>query len=378
MAPTVALSSTSGVSARRWAREKNTCASSTEDEEKERFARRGLRRVQSDSSFSVPREDHESSAGALYEESIADAAGQRGGRTINEALCWADMEDDDEPLEPFLTTLTSSDATPCWDLLKLPSACDKPFAGDKPTAGDMPTAGDTPTSQFPPGVQKCVLPVSVEVKRDAACGLLLQVDTGFCTPLRTPLSAKSRPFVPWILPDASAPNLKEHAAPVCADATPKGAKIRAQANQEIQTTVMLRGLPSTSTREQLIQLLDARGYLGLFNFVYLPVDFETSESVGYAFINLTKLKIAESFKESFEGLTCYPFSDSQPCTTSWSRVQGYNANVKQYRNSPVMHDLVPDEYKPMILWNGLRRAFPAPTTALKELKKPRGKSRREA
>jgi len=371
MAPTVALSAKSGVFARRWARAKNTCLDVTSTEDEERSASRGLRRVQSDSSFFPPSEDYDSCAGAPHEGSIADVVGQRGGRALNEALSWADMEDD----EPFLT------ATPCWDLLKLPSAGDKPSVGDKPTAGNMPIADDKPTSQFPPaGLQKCVVLVSVEVKRDAACGLLLQVDTGFPAPLRTPLSAQSRPFVPWILPDASAPNHKENAAPVCADARSKGikAKAQAQANREIQTTIMLRGVPRNSSREQLIQLLDDRGYSGLFNFVYLPVDFESSESVGYAFINLTEPKIAEAFKESFEGLTCYPFSASQPCTTIWSRVQGFNANIKQYRNSPVMHELVLDEYKPIILWNGLRRAFPAPTTALKELKKPRGKSRQEA
>ncbi|CAK0892104.1 unnamed protein product [Prorocentrum cordatum] len=190
---------------------------------------------------------------------------------------------------------------------------------------------------------------------------------------RTPLSSRSRPYVPWIPLGASAPEPKDSARPVGVDAKGEGGKVEAQSQSrpEGQTTVMLRGLPGSYSREQLVRLLDARGYSGLFNFVYLPVNFESSQAAGYAFINWTRADIAESFKESFEGLTCHPFSSSRPCSASWSRVQGLSANVKQYRNSPVMHEQVPDEYKPVLLWNGLRRAFPGPTTTLKELKKPR-------
>jgi hypothetical protein len=272
------------------------------------------------------------------------------------------MEDD----EPLLAKVTSPDedtAAPRRDHLW----------GWFPSSGDKPSAGDKPPSEFPvTGVQRCVLPV----KRDAACGLPLQAGADG----RTPLSSKSRPFVPWIPRDASAPELKENATPVGADDEAEDSRGQAQvkARPESQTTILLRGLLGCSSREQLIELLDARGYSGLFNFVYLPVDFESSQIAGYAFINWTKPKIAEAFMESFEGLTSYPFSTSQPCSASWSRVQGLSANIKQYRNSPVMHKLVPDEYKPVLLWNGLRRAFPEPTIKLKELKRPRGKSRREA
>ena len=72
---------------------------------------------------------------------------------------------------------------------------------------------------------------------------------------------------------------------------------------------------------------------------------------------MKKPKVAGVLKESFEGLTRYPLLASQPCVASWSRVQGLGANIKQYRNRPVMHELVPDECKPVLLWNGLRRAF---------------------
>ena len=41
------------------------------------------------------------------------------------------------------------------------------------------------------------------------------------------------------------------------------------------------------------------------------------------------------------------------------------AHVERYRNSPVMHRSVPDEYKPVIFKNGVRKNFPRPTKKVK-------------
>jgi hypothetical protein len=323
----------------------------SKDDDEERSARQRLRRVHSESSIGAFQKGSDSSTPASHEGSAADAAAQQIGHTLNEALLWADMEDD-EPLLAGLTSPGEETAIPRQDYL----------------SGWLLSAGEKPPGQFRlAGAQQCTLPV----RRDAAaCGPLSRAGAD----ARTPLSSNSRPFVPGIPRGAPAPEPKEDATPVGVDAKAEDSNRKAQvvARPESQTTIMLRGLPGCATREQLIQLLDARGYSGLFNFVYLPVDFESSQVCGYAFINWTKPRIAEAFKESFEGLTCYPFSASQPCSASFSRVQGLSANIKQYRNSPVMHRLVPDEYKPVLLWNGLRRAFPEPTTTLKELKRPRG------
>ena len=85
---------------------------------------------------------------------------------------------------------------------------------------------------------------------------------------------------------------------------------------------------------------------------------------------MKKPKVAGVLKESFEGLTRYPLLASQPCVASWSQVQGLGAN---YRNRPVVHELVPDDCKPVLPWNGPRRVFPEPTTTLKELRTRRSK-----
>ncbi|CAK0906966.1 unnamed protein product [Prorocentrum cordatum] len=56
--------------------------------------------------------------------------------------------------------------------------------------------------------------------------------------------------------------------------------------QDECTTVMLRNLPCPFLREDLIKAMDAKGFAGLYNFVYMPIDFQTAMGMGYAFVNL--------------------------------------------------------------------------------------------
>ena len=39
--------------------------------------------------------------------------------------------------------------------------------------------------------------------------------------------------------------------------------------------------------------------------------------------------------------------------------------MERYRNSAVMHKKVPDEYKPVIFEDGVRKTFPRPTKKVK-------------
>jgi len=52
----------------------------------------------------------------------------------------------------------------------------------------------------------------------------------------------------------------------------------------IYTTVMLRNIPNKYTREMLVNQLCV-DYKGLFDFMYLPIDFKNKCNVGYGFIN---------------------------------------------------------------------------------------------
>merc|ERR1711904_185985 len=68
------------------------------------------------------------------------------------------------------------------------------------------------------------------------------------------------------------------------------------------TTIMLRNLPNDYTRDMLLELLDLEGFIGGYDFLYLPMDFKKQSNLGYAFVNL---------------LT------HEDALDAWNRLQGY-------------------------------------------------------
>jgi hypothetical protein len=344
----------------RLARVKNTFwhfISDEDQEDEDPSVRQGLRRARSASSIGAAQKDSDFSLWLSDEEdSVADVAGRSRRHALTEALLWADMADDEPPL-----TLTGPGA---------PQAHKPLLQAPQTTA------------------QKCVLQLAdqgrhplLAARRDAtppaaaALGRHPQLAAGREASTRTPLSSKSRPFVSGHRPTTPPLGQRGEAALVGASAEFEGSKgvPSAKIVPEMCTTVLLRGVPSSCNREMLIKMLDDHGYAGRFNFVYLPVDFESSDHNGYAFVNITTPAIAAGFKRLFDGFSEHPFSPSKVCTTEWSRLQGLSANIKHYRNSPIMHKLVPDEHKPVLLAHGVRRPFPKPTTEIKEAKKHRVK-----
>lgn len=130
---------------------------------------------------------------------------------------------------------------------------------------------------------------------------------------------------------------------------------------QCRTTVMLRNIPVEYTRALLVELLQNHGYNEQFNLVYMPMDFQNRVGLGYAFINFESTEVAELFCEQFAGFKDWEVDSDRECELRWSDVQGLEAHFERYRNSPVMHESVPDEYQPAI-FNGLERVpFPPPT-----------------
>jgi hypothetical protein len=143
-----------------------------------------------------------------------------------------------------------------------------------------------------------------------------------------------------------------------------------------QTTIVIKNLSLSCTRDQILELLDANGLCGTYDLVYVPVDFRSMQSHCYAFVNFVSEEVATTFQGCAEA--CHGFARSAcvgagGCQISWaSGMQGLQAAIEKYRNSPVMHELVPDECKPLLFQNGKMAAFPPPT---KKILKPRGLKR---
>lgn len=133
-----------------------------------------------------------------------------------------------------------------------------------------------------------------------------------------------------------------------------------------RTTLMLRNLPNDYSRSMLLTLLDEEGFAGKYDFVYLPIDFASGAGVGYAFINMISYDAAESLRVHFTGFTKWAFPSRKVAEVAWSNPhQGLAIHVERYRNSTVMHQSVPDDFKPVLFANGERVPFPLPTRIIK-------------
>ena len=132
------------------------------------------------------------------------------------------------------------------------------------------------------------------------------------------------------------------------------------------TTVMFRNLPKNLTQVAVLETLENQGFSTVFDFVYLPVDFQKMVSFGYAVVNFVTHEAAERAMQYFTGFTEWPMPSRKACTTVWNTpCQGLAAHIERYRDSPLMHPTVAPEFKPMLFLHGCLMAFPLPTKQLK-------------
>jgi len=140
------------------------------------------------------------------------------------------------------------------------------------------------------------------------------------------------------------------------------------------TTLMLRNLPRTMTRDMLFELFCDQGLGDRLDFLYVPTNFEGDENFGYGFVNLKTFQDAENCRSQLQDFGDWPTPWDQTCKVlSGDTCQGLEALVLRYRNSPVMHESNPDGHKPAIYKDGVRQDFPPPT---RPLKKPRPRQRK--
>jgi hypothetical protein len=180
---------------------------------------------------------------------------------------------------------------------------------------------------------------------------------------RTPLSSRASVFVPRPPQAVNMP-----AQPPESTDVPVPGIARLTSTAPAPTTVMLRNLPCSYTRQNLLRTLNIHGFSGLYDFVYLPVDFESMLCKGYAFVNAISGEHAQRMIESFDGYRDWSrCSSSKICQANLSAVQGLDANIDRYRNSPVMGDGVPSNFKPVLFVRGEEVPFPAPTKSVPEI-----------
>jgi hypothetical protein len=174
------------------------------------------------------------------------------------------------------------------------------------------------------------------------------------------------PIMPCVMPTTNFTPPASPSRPAEAPILPKPVKEQQAKTGEVRTTVMIRNMPNNYTRKMILELLDLHGFAGQYDFVYLPIDFETTACLGYAFINMVNAAVACRFWSVFNGFTSWAIPSRKVAGVSWSGPhQGLQAHIERYRNSSIMSDSTPDDYKPIIISNGVRVPFPAPTRKLR-------------
>jgi len=139
--------------------------------------------------------------------------------------------------------------------------------------------------------------------------------------------------------------------------------------RHLPTTVVMQNIPNNMKRDMLLDLINAEGFKGSYDFVYLPLDFKGMVGLGYSFINFIDFEEAVRFQEHFSGFCSWSVKSNKVCEVTWSKsLQGKDAHIERYRNSPLMHESMADGCKPVVYKDGERIAFPEPT---KRIRAPR-------
>merc|ERR550534_3042862 len=69
-----------------------------------------------------------------------------------------------------------------------------------------------------------------------------------------------------------------------------------------QSTIMLRNIPNRSSCAAITQQLEAQGFGGSYDLVYVPIDRTTGNlNLGYAFVNFRENADCSRFRDAFHG-----------------------------------------------------------------------------
>lgn len=193
-----------------------------------------------------------------------------------------------------------------------------------------------------------------------------------CREGRTALRSMAAVFVPTAAKGAAL-----LAPPGLADELPCPGALSERIEHGAITTMMLKNLPRSCTRDMITHLLDSKGFSTLYDFVYVPTNLQTQRNCGYAFLNMTSTAAAKCLAAAFSGFRdwstiCAPPLPVKSCEVSESKFQGLAINVGRYQNSPLMGESVPDAYKPAVFWCGKQVPFPAPTQRVRGFRPRRG------
>jgi len=100
------------------------------------------------------------------------------------------------------------------------------------------------------------------------------------------------------------------------------------------TTVMIKNLPSKYTPRLLMSELDNAGFMGQYDYLYIPTGSRKGKNRGFAFVNFASMAIAENFRCTFDGATLALHPVRRPLVIVPADIQGWANNVQHQQAAP--------------------------------------------
>ena len=119
---------------------------------------------------------------------------------------------------------------------------------------------------------------------------------------------------------------------------------------DVRTTLMVRNVPPEMTGEDFVDVL-RKTVPNQFDFAYNRIDFQKSQSVGYAFVNFTSTDALLKFVHTWRGRHL-PHNiyrqHLKPCGVSYANTQGYECLVAKFCNSSILEEA--KSCRPLLFW----------------------------
>ena len=108
---------------------------------------------------------------------------------------------------------------------------------------------------------------------------------------------------------------------------------------------MIRNIPNRITLKEIKDLVDKTSD-GLYDFLYLRVDFTNNSNVGYGFVNFEDPLNIVAFVMAYEGYRWDGHNSDKIAEVSYATCQGRDSFTAKFRNSPVM--LEASDFRPKV------------------------------
>lgn len=118
---------------------------------------------------------------------------------------------------------------------------------------------------------------------------------------------------------------------------PSYAISRARIPHDRRTTCMIRNIPNKYDPDTFVRFVNET-HFGMYDFLYLRMDFKSRCNVGYAFINLVDSSAVLKLYDRISGHHWRGFRSSKVAELTYASIQGIGSLRARFRNSAVMRE----------------------------------------